>query len=166
MYIVHITLFNNIIHYRNHYVLKHIILVYINIKISYSNFFIHFSDMQTNRYIAFYGIRIIIFNFLISYMVSTISRTQSIFIEECCFSLWFALLCYLGFCNQHRGPQQEHTSPYSTLKTITTCVLGWSVSRLLLFPCNLSLAKCMNTIVGFNVRNSDFVVFMQPLQHS
>ena len=75
---------------------------------------------------------------------------QISFIEEFVFSLWLVFLCCLIFCYRQRRQQQDHTSSYSTLKTMTTCVLGWSVSRLLLFPCNIALAKIMINLVGFN----------------
>ena len=93
-------------------------------------------------------------------MMSTIGRMQIFVIEEFAFSLWLVSLCCLMFCYRQRRQQQEHTSSYSTLKTMTTCVLGWSVSRLLLFPCNIALTKIAINLVGFNDQLPNCVVFM------
>ena len=93
-------------------------------------------------------------------MMSTIGRMQVSFIEEFAFSLWLVSLCCLMFCYSQRRQQQDHTSSYSTLKTMTTCVLGWSVSRLLLFPCNIALTKIAINLVGFTEQLPNCVVFM------
>ena len=121
---------------------------------------IHFSDIQTTRRIAFKSLPIITLNILINFMMSTIGRMQVSFIEEFAFSLWLVSLCCLMFCYSQRRQQQDHTSSYSTLKTMTTCVLGWSVSRLLLFPCNIALTKIAINLVGFTEQLPNCVVFM------